>query len=329
MISASIRCEDGSSPIIENNIFFRSYYATEPIGHDETSAPIAKYNDFYGMETGDDVFVNPQEPASNPDYDFHLKPGSPCIDAGDPDFDYSQEPKPNGCRIDMGAYGNTPEATPSGIYGDVSKNGTVSSYDASLVLQHVVGIIVLTCEQEQMGDVSDDGAISSYDAALVLQYTVGLITKFPAEEIVPAPILAGKDEDKLLAEALVILENTPLSTEQKQVLEQLKRLLYQQKLLPIHTVLLQNFPNPFNPETWIPFKLAEGGKVTITIYDVHGQLVRTLSLGYVPAGIYQTKVKAAYWDGRNEVGEHMASGVYFYRLQSGKFSAMRKMVIVK
>jgi hypothetical protein len=166
------------------------------------------------------------------------------------------------------------------------------------------------------------------DAALVLQYTVGLITKFPVEDIVYAPILAGKDENRLLAEYLVILENTPLSTEQRQVLEQLKRLLYQQKL-PTYTVLLQNYPNPFNPETWIPFELAEGGKVTITIYDVHGQLVRTLSLGYVPAGVYQAKAKAAYWDGRNEAGERVASGVYFYNLQSGKLSAMKKMVILK
>jgi flagellar hook assembly protein FlgD len=92
---------------------------------------------------------------------------------------------------------------------------------------------------------------------------------------------------------------------------------------------MPNFPNPFNPETWIPFKLAEGGKATITIYDINGRLVRMLSLGCVPAGVYQTKTKAAYWNGRNESGELVASGVYFYNLQSGKFKATRKMVILK
>jgi hypothetical protein len=217
--------------------------------------------------------------------------------------------------------------------GDVSGDGNITAFDASLILRVVVGILNLN-EPEypyltlEVADVSGNGTVSALDAALVLQYTVGLITKFPAEDIVYAPILAGKDENRLLAEALVILENTSLSTEQRQVLEQLKRLLYQQKLLT-HTALLQNFPNPFNPETWIPFKLAEGGKATITIYDIHGRLVRTLSLGYVSAGVYQTKAKAAYWDGRNETGERVASGVYFYRLQSGKFSATRKMVVLK
>jgi hypothetical protein len=107
------------------------------------------------------------------------------------------------------------------------------------------------------------------------------------------------------------------------------KLLLGDDVIPRKSALFQNYPNPFNPETWIPFKLAEGGKVTITIYDVHGRLVRTFSLGYVPAGVYQTKAKAAYWDGRNEAGERVASGVCFYNLQSGKFSATRKMVILK
>jgi hypothetical protein len=101
------------------------------------------------------------------------------------------------------------------------------------------------------------------------------------------------------------------------------------RLIPSRSELMPNFPNPFNPETWIPFKLAEGGKATITIYDINGRLVRMLSLGCVPAGVYQTKTKAAYWNGRNESGELVASGVYFYNLQSGKFKATRKMVILK
>jgi hypothetical protein len=99
--------------------------------------------------------------------------------------------------------------------------------------------------------------------------------------------------------------------------------------IPNRTQLLQNWPNPFNPETWIPFKLKEASDTSITIYDVHGQVVRQLNLGYIPAGVYQTKSKSAYWNGTNDMGERVASGVYFYHLQAGEFSASRKMVILK
>jgi hypothetical protein len=99
--------------------------------------------------------------------------------------------------------------------------------------------------------------------------------------------------------------------------------------IPERTELLQNWPNPFNPETWIPFKLKEASDTSITIYDVHGRIVRQLNLGYIPAGVYQTKSKSAYWNGTNDMGERVASGVYFYHLQAGEFSASRKMVILK
>ena len=94
-------------------------------------------------------------------------------------------------------------------------------------------------------------------------------------------------------------------------------------------VLLANFPNPFNPETWIPYQLAKPTEVTITIYAVNGQVVRTLALGHQAAGIYQTRSRAAHWDGRNAFGESVASGVYFYTLTAGDFSATRKMLIRK
>jgi hypothetical protein len=100
-------------------------------------------------------------------------------------------------------------------------------------------------------------------------------------------------------------------------------------VIPSRSELLANFPNPFNPETWIPFQLQAASDTFITIYDVHGRMVRQLELGYIPAGVYQTKTKAAYWDGTNDIGERVASGVYFYQLKSGEFSALRKMVILK
>ena len=99
--------------------------------------------------------------------------------------------------------------------------------------------------------------------------------------------------------------------------------------VPKETVLLANYPNPFNPETWIPYQLSETAEVTVTIHSSDGKLVRTLELGQVPAGVYSDKDRAAYWDGRNAQGEPVASGIYFYTLTAGDFKATRKMVIRK
>ena len=95
------------------------------------------------------------------------------------------------------------------------------------------------------------------------------------------------------------------------------------------TFLLPNYPNPFNPETWIPYQLSEPAEVTVSIYSVDGRLVRTLELGQMPSGVYRSRSRAAYWDGRNAQGESVASGVYFYTLRAGDFSATRKLVIRK
>ena len=93
--------------------------------------------------------------------------------------------------------------------------------------------------------------------------------------------------------------------------------------------LLQNYPNPFNPETWIPYRLSTAANVEISIYGITGNYIRTLQLGLKTEGEYSVKDKAAYWDGRNDTGEPVASGVYFYRLSAGDFSATRRMVIVE
>ena len=112
-----------------------------------------------------------------------------------------------------------------------------------------------------------------------------------------------------------------------------KGILFLEQLLasmvPKETVLLANFPNPFNPETWIPYHLAKDTDVTLHIYAVDGHIVRTLALGHEAAGLYQSRSRAAYWDGRNAVGEPVASGLYFYTLTAGDFSATRKMLILK
>ena len=99
--------------------------------------------------------------------------------------------------------------------------------------------------------------------------------------------------------------------------------------IPSKTKLLLNYPNPFNPETWIPYQLAKASDVTVMIHATNGSLIRTLELGHQAAGIYKSKSRAAYWDGRNELGEHVASGLYFYTLTAGKFSATGKMLVRK
>jgi hypothetical protein len=93
--------------------------------------------------------------------------------------------------------------------------------------------------------------------------------------------------------------------------------------------LYQNYPNPFNPETWIPFSLAEGASVIIHIYDIDGGLVRRFELGQQGAGNYTARDRALYWDGRNDAGERVSSGPYFYQLRAGEFTATRKLVIMK
>lgn len=107
------------------------------------------------------------------------------------------------------------------------------------------------------------------------------------------------------------------------------RVLAQSRVLPRQSSLLYNYPNPFNPETWIPYNLAAAADVTVQIYDARGHLIRTLHPGYQPADFYLDKDKAAYWNGQDNTGEQVSGGVYFYRLSAGNFSAMRKMIVLE
>ena len=100
-------------------------------------------------------------------------------------------------------------------------------------------------------------------------------------------------------------------------------------VIPTKTVLLPNYPNPFNPETWIPYDLAENADVHIHIYNMKGESIQQLSIGFQTVGTYRTQSRAAYWDGRNSVGEPVASGIYFCTLQAGQFKTTRQMVILK
>ncbi len=205
---------------------------------------------------------------------------------------------------------------------DVNQDGLVNVLDLILVAQHLGS----DASVNRQSDVNGDGTINVLDLIVVAQSfgesTVGVapfnVTAIDNSELDPAMIQAW------IAQAEV--ENDG-SVAFRQGIENLQRLLA--SLLPEKTALLANYPNPFNPETWIPYQLAEPADVTVRIYAADGGLVRTLALGHQVAGIYESRVRAAYWDGKNEVGEPVASGLYFYTLTAGDFTATRKMLIRK
>ena len=98
---------------------------------------------------------------------------------------------------------------------------------------------------------------------------------------------------------------------------------------PAETVLMANYPNLFNPETWIPYHLSQDAEVVVCIYDVGGRIVRTLDMGFQSFGYYASRDKAAYWNGKTDTGETVSSGTYFYQIQAGDYIKTRKMVILK
>ena len=177
---------------------------------------------------------------------------------------------------------------------------------------------------ENVADVNDDGVVNLDDLTLVAK---------AIDDAAGAPAASGRDRkitstreqvEQWLNQARQI--NLMDSAFQRGILV-LEQLLA--TLTPKTTALLPNYPNPFNPETWIPYRLAEPAEVTVSIYTADGKLVRALDLGHQPVGIYESRGRAAYWDGKNELGEPVASGVYFYTLTAGNFSATRKLLIRK
>ena len=202
--------------------------------------------------------------------------------------------------------------------GDVNRDGQVNILDMVLVARH----FGKTVPPDSNVDLNGDGVINIQDLIIVAQHlgesTVSAAPSMTAEELNPAMIQAW------IAQAQV--ENDG-SIAFQQGIANLQRLLA--SLIPEETALLPNYPNPFNPETWIPYQLSEPAEVTLAIYTVNGTKVRTLALGLMPAGIYQSRSRAAYWEGKNDVGESVASGVYFYTLTAGEFTSTRKMLIRK
>ena len=178
--------------------------------------------------------------------------------------------------------------------------------------------------KKQNPDVNGDGIVNPRDVQAVLGVLEAKPGAAPMHPRLTANLLRPWiDKAKQL--------NLPDATFQRGIRE-LERLAIA-LAIPKETALLPNYPNPFNPETWIPYELAEAASVTLTFYDVRGRVVRTLALGHRPAGVYRTKARAAYWDGRNAQGERVASGVYFYTMSTdfgaGDFTATGKLVVRK
>ena len=172
-------------------------------------------------------------------------------------------------------------------------------------------------------DVNGDGIVNILDLVLVAG-ALGNVAAAPSLQSQVSELLTATDVQQWLTQAHRL--DLTDATVQRGVLflEQLLAIL-----TPKETTLLPNYPNPFNPETWIPYRLAEDSNVTLTIHALNGQPIRRLKLGHQTAGTYYSRSRAAYWDGKNEFGEGVASGVYFYHLSAGDYSATRKMLILK
>ena len=206
------------------------------------------------------------------------------------------------------------------LLGDINRDGVVSILD---VVQ-VASSLGQVSAGGNPADVNEDGVVNIVDMITV----AGAINDAAAAPAVwnryQGVAFTSDRVQKWLSQAQQL--DLPDAIAQKGILF-LENLLA--LLTPKETALLPNYPNPFNPETWIPYQLAEPADVTISIYAVDGTVIRTLNLGHKTAGIYHDQTRAAYWDGKNEVGEAVASGVYFYTLTAGSFNSTRKMLIWK
>ena len=206
---------------------------------------------------------------------------------------------------------------PTHTKGDVNRDGVVNIQD-----------LVLTARRfgergQNDADMNNDGVVNIQDLVLVAR-AFGNTAAAPALHPQALTPLTAAEVQNWLTEAEQMALTTPTYLRGIAVLEQLLA-----ALTPKETILLPNYPNPFNPETWIPYHLSDTSDVAITIYDVRGRVVRRLALGYKQAGYYTDRSSAAYWDGRNELGEPVASGIYFYSLTTDNFTATRLMLILK
>ena len=202
------------------------------------------------------------------------------------------------------------------LIGDVNRDEVVNILDLILVARQLGKRL----RPNSPEDVNGDGVVNIFDLTLVAQGIGGAA----------APAAGPGSVDVAMIEAWIaqarLVDDGSIAF--RQGIANLQHLLAS-LAIPKETVLLANYPNPFNPETWIPYQLAAPAEVTLTIYDMNGGTIRRLEVGHQAAGTYQNRSRAVYWDGRNQRGESIASGLYFYTLRAGEFTATRKMLIRK
>jgi parallel beta-helix repeat protein len=258
-------------------------------------------NNLEWVESGKGYWVDVQE-GFNPEWDVSGSVGTaPAAYAMPPTFSVSTD-RPG---------------IPCTIWGSIEANGVKMTGRATARRAPTVILKV------------DDEVQSSYQLGTVSQYGDYYVLDVPTT-VTRKPKLATPDSSTQV-ELYVQFEDTitkAASIPQGRPGEIMQLDLYV-NVTPEASLLYQNYPNPFNPDTWIPYRLKEDADVAISIYTSTGQLVRRLSLGHKPAGFYIDRQKAAYWDGKNEAGEHIASGVYFYSIKAGDLTAIRKMAIVR
>ena len=203
------------------------------------------------------------------------------------------------------------------LTGDVNRDGRVSILDLIRVARQLGKRV----PPNSPVDINGDGVVNIFDLTLVAQ-GIGKTTA-------AAPAIATGRADAATIDAWIaqarLADDGSIAF--RQGIANLEVLLA--SMIPSETALLANYPNPFNPETWIPYQLAVPAEVALTIYDMNGVAVRRLTVGHQAVGMYQNRGRAVYWDGRNGRGESVASGLYFYTLTAGDFTATRKMLIRK
>ena len=200
------------------------------------------------------------------------------------------------------------------LTGDVNRDGRVSILDLIRVARQLGKRV----SADSAVDINGDGVVNIFDLTLVAQ-GIGGAAAPAARGIDSATIETWIAQARLQDDGSIVF---------RQGIANLQNLLAS-LIIPQETALLANYPNPFNPETWIPYQLAAPAEVALTIYDMNGGTVRRLEVGHQSAGMYQNRNRALYWDGRNGRGESVASGLYFYTLKADEFTATRKMLIRK
>lgn len=212
------------------------------------------------------------------------------------------------------------------VFADVNNDGTLNILDLVLIASSFGE------SGETPADINNDGEVNLLDLYLIsnalenIESAPSIIQSLSKDKLTAAQVQEWLTLAKQVPSQITLTSELDMFSFQRgiQVLEQIL-----QNLMPEETALFANYPNPFNPETWIPYQLAAPSDVSISIHAADGKLVRTLTLGQLPAGTYENRSRAAYWDGKNALGESVSSGLYFYTLTTGNFSATRKMLILK